>query len=619
LAAKPTALVTPQPNPVPFSGPLAPQNIVTGVISTVLGFVGLGPSMTDSPDAPAQAPLLWSLLAWVRRDIETFLSGFAGPSLAPAAVTTSLVTSPNLLVNPGAEFGDPSLSGYSSVTVPGWTVSGTPTVIEYGTQRRLPFPLATPGPTLPGIFAFPGLNSVPDGGDQFFAGGPVATSTLTQTVKLAPAAGEIDSGTVPFTLGAELGGWLFDPSAASVTVNFLDQNNLFLAQGQLAPVGLLDRLFIFTGLQQRQTTGIIPIGTRSAQVVLTLTDSDFIPGNYNNAYADNLSFTVGANLPAPGDPTPPASTVGALDHIFMVYMENKGYNDIVGSPNAPYLNSLINAYGLEANYFALAHPSLPNYYPILGGTDFGFNYNCPTNCFDETNLADKIEAAGKTWAGYAQSMPFPGAREASGDYDPSQLPFLTFSDIFNDPARAAAHLFPLTQMAVDLSSAATTPDFVWFAANEDNNGEGPIDFPFGALQFALTQITDHQYNVPALDAFLQQNVTTILNSAVWNDPTQKSAIVITFDEDNNNLSLGFGNQGNHIVTVVIPSPGAVTLGGMDSGHFVVSDYANHYSLLRTIEETLGLPGILGSDAWLTNNDRYAVPMNDFWGQSGIDD
>ena len=38
------------------------------------------------------------------------------------------------------------------------------------------------------------------------------------------------------------------------------------------------------------------------------------------------------------------SDVGQLDHVFLIYMENKGVNDIVGSPNAPYLNSLINTY-----------------------------------------------------------------------------------------------------------------------------------------------------------------------------------------------------------------------------------------------------------------------------------
>lgn len=305
----------------------------------------------------------------------------------------------------------------------------------------------------------------------------------------------------------------------------------------------------------------------------------------------------------------------------MVYLENKGYNDIVGSPNAPYLNSLINAYGLETNYYALAHPSDPNYYPILGGTDFGTNWNCATNCFDAANLADQIEAAGENWRGYEQSMPFPGDSTASGDYDPAELPFFAFSDIYNDPARAAAHLFPLTQMATDLQSPSTTPNFVWFAANENNNGEGPITFPFGALQFALTQITDHQYNVSAADQFLRDNVNTILNSPVWNDPTQKSAIFVTFDEDNNNLSLGFGNEGNHVVTVVIPSPGAVAYNAvtnptpMRSGHFTDSDYANHYSLQRTIEESLGLPATLesmGLPPYLTDNDEFATPMNGFW-------
>jgi hypothetical protein len=41
-------------------------------------------------------------------------------------------------------------------------------------------------------------------------------------------------------------------------------------------------------------------------------------------------------------------------------MENKGYEDILGSPNAPFINSLINAYGFADNYYGLTHGSLPN-------------------------------------------------------------------------------------------------------------------------------------------------------------------------------------------------------------------------------------------------------------------
>jgi hypothetical protein len=96
-----------------------------------------------------------------------------------------------------------------------------------------------------------------------------------------------------------------------------------------------------------------------------------------------------------------------------------------------------------------------------------------------------------------------------------------------------------------------------------------------------------------------------MNSATWQDPTQKSAIVVTFDEDYNNLSLGNGNQGNHIVTIVIPSPAAVSPTGMRGGHFVAKDHNNHYSLLRTIELALGLSP-------LTNNDKFAQPMNEYW-------
>ena len=157
-------------------------------------------------------------------------------------------------------------------------------------------------------------------------------------------------------------------------------------------------------------------------------------------------------------------------------------DDIVGSPNAPYLNSIIDAYGSAANYYALTHPSDPNYYPILGGSDFGTNYNCPANCFDQPNLADSIEAAGLTWAGYA---------EGGGGYTTptDRLPFLAFSDIYNDPTRVADHLFDLTQLGQDLEVPADAPNFVWFAADDATNMEGPTDTVSGVIRWAISQLT----------------------------------------------------------------------------------------------------------------------------------
>jgi hypothetical protein len=157
-------------------------------------------------------------------------------------------------------------------------------------------------------------------------------------------------------------------------------------------------------------------------------------------------------------------------------------------------------------------------------------------------------------------------------------PFLAFSDIYNDPARVAAHLFDLTQLEQDLASPATTPNFVWFAADDATNMEGPLE-RFGIVRWALSQLTPtslggHQYNVRAGDEWLEDTLGTIMASPVWQDPTQKSAIFLTFDEDYNNISLGNGNEGNHVVIVVIPSPGAVA-SGMRGGAFVADDYSNH--------------------------------------------
>src|SRR6516162_10292874 len=62
-----------------------------------------------------------------------------------------------------------------------------------------------------------------------------------------------------------------------------------------------------------------------------------------------------------------------LDHVFLVVMENHGYQQIVGNPNEPYLNSLIASkkVNLATNYFAVGHPSLTNYLEIVGGSNFG--------------------------------------------------------------------------------------------------------------------------------------------------------------------------------------------------------------------------------------------------------
>ena len=509
--------------------------------------------------------------------------------------------SENLLVNPSFETADPSGSGFSGVTIPGWTESGTPTVIQYGTQGGYPFAFGSP---LPKFFDFP-QTPLSGAGDNFAGGGPVATSSISQTVDLTGAAG------TPFTLSADLGGQGWDPSDASVQVTFLDAQGGVLGTDSLNPVTVWDRLG-FTGFEDRDISGTVPDGTTSAQVTTTFTDNDKFLADYNGAYADNESFTVGDQSLTAAPLTQPTSDVGQLDHVFLIYMENKGVGDIVGSPNAPYINSLINTEDYDSNYFALGHPSDPNYIRPVGGSDFGLDYNPAGNVIDANSLMQEMVDAHISWAGYAQSMPFPGDLTSSGSYAVDQLPFAQFSYVYdNSPTYLAEHLLPQSYLADALQDPKSFPEFAWVQPDEDSNMEGPIDTPSGIAQFLISQFTNQQYNVAAGDQYLQQTISTIENSPTWTDTGEKDAIIITWDEDNNNLSLGFGNEGNNVPMIIIPNEGAESgADGMQSGGFTTDAYYNEYSLMATIEDALRTTK--GTLAPLTDNDMYATPMNAFW-------
>jgi hypothetical protein len=87
--------------------------------------------------------------------------------------------------------------------------------------------------------------------------------------------------------------------------------------------------------------------------------------------------------------------VSRLDHVFMIMMENHGYDQIVGNPNAPFLNQYAKSANLATNYFAVAHPSLTNYLEVVGGSNFGvLSDNSPDwhNSSCSPNLATGVVA-----------------------------------------------------------------------------------------------------------------------------------------------------------------------------------------------------------------------------------
>ncbi len=107
---------------------------------------------------------------------------------------------------------------------------------------------------------------------------------------------------------------------------------------------------------------------------------------------------AGASFAAEG---PVPQGIPALDHVYVIMMENHGYGQILHNPNAPFINAWAQSARLATNYYAVAHPSLTNYLESVGGSNFGvLNDNDPawhsTSCV--TNLATGIASTETTSA-----------------------------------------------------------------------------------------------------------------------------------------------------------------------------------------------------------------------------
>jgi hypothetical protein len=281
------------------------------------------------------------------------------------------------------------------------------------------------------------------------------------------------------------------------------------------------------------------------------------------------------------------------DHVFLVYMENENYSStsntldggagIIGNSQAPYINSLAGGNTLLTNYFAITHNSDPNYDAIAGGSTFGHSAGsgAPTsNCFSTCtwtvpSLGDRVDAAGLTWKQYADGANGNCDTSQHGSYYPDDVPFGQFATMRNNTSYCQAHWQPLTQMFTDLQSAATTPNFVWFDADDCNDMES--------------------CGIGAGDTWLSNTLPKLFASPAWT--TQRSLLIITWDEDGNNAPASFGpGQTEQVPTIVVGSQGTVKTGYQSTARY------DHYSTARTIEAALGLQP-------LTANDQYATPFN----------
>ncbi|GBE54908.1 phosphoesterase family protein [archaeon BMS3Bbin15] len=97
-----------------------------------------------------------------------------------------------------------------------------------------------------------------------------------------------------------------------------------------------------------------------------------------------------------------------FDHVFVIVMENQGTESIIGDPEMPFTNYIAQTYGYADNYYGVTHPSMPNYIAMTSGSDWYSHSDNANQMFPHANLADEMEAAGLSWKGYMESLPYAG-------------------------------------------------------------------------------------------------------------------------------------------------------------------------------------------------------------------
>jgi phospholipase C len=275
--------------------------------------------------------------------------------------------------------------------------------------------------------------------------------------------------------------------------------------------------------------------------------------------------TAASPAVAAAGPCGTTATPHPYRHVIWIWMENHSYTDIIGNKSqAPYLNSLAAGCGLATNYHNTTHPSLPNYLaatsglaqaqlPLLSFLDCGPSVVCETG-------AQSIFGQGETWKAYQESMPSNCDKSNSGEYAVRHDPPVYYTSL----SGCASKDVPYTQLATDLAHNSLP-----------------------AFSFVTPNLIDdmHDGTIAQGDTWLASNLPVILNSPEYRDGS--TVVFLTWDEGSGGYSVEDCDDPTttdtscRVATIVV-SP-STPVGATSATLF------NHYSLLGTTEQLLGLP------------------------------
>lgn len=305
-------------------------------------------------------------------------------------------------------------------------------------------------------------------------------------------------------------------------------------------------------------------------MVLIFTGCGGVGSSSSTASASNPGASPTPSPTPAASPTPTPTAIPAADHVFLVVLENHAFNQVIGSPFMPYLNSLANAHSLATNYFADTHPSIGNYFMLSTG-NIETNNDAFTGTVSSDSIPRAFAAAGKTWKAYMESLPSVGY--TGGDVYPyfkHHNPFAYMTDVLGSSAETA-NLVPFTQITSDLS-AGTLPSFAFIAPNAEDDAH---DCPGGG-----TVCLDSD-KLTAADNWLKTHIDPLIKSPAL----ANSVFIIVFDEA---VDADATNGGGHIAMVMA--------GSHVKAGFKSTTFYQHQSTLRLVMDLLRVTDHPGNSA-----------------------
>jgi hypothetical protein len=251
---------------------------------------------------------------------------------------------------------------------------------------------------------------------------------------------------------------------------------------------------------------------------------------------------------------------GRPSHIAVILMENEEYGSIIGSSSTPFINALAKRYALATAMYAVGHPSLPNYLALTGGSTFGINSDCTDCKVSATSLVDQLDRAGVSWKAYMEDLPSPCfTGSGAGGYAKKHDPFVYYTRVTGDPGRCR-RVVPLDQLSRD-ERARALPTFIWITPNLCHDM--------------------HDCDPAVGDRFLAALVPPLMRALGRN-----GLLFLTWDEGSSDAGCCRLASGGHIATIVA-GPAARSGARMPTP-------TDHYSVLQTTEDLLGLPRLRGA-------------------------